>query len=355
MLSVIVPTYNESESILNTITRIKKELSKNQIKYEIIVSDDDSPDKTWEIVERLSKEDSTIKIIRRLNNKGLSPAVIDAFKIAKGKYFLVLDADGQHDESKIPSMLKQIEKNDIVIASRYKKENGVKNWSFSRILMSRFASYLAYPLIKQKNITDPMSGFFMVRKGLFYEVQDCLRTKGFKILLDILFCSKKETKVSEVPYIFKKRKKGRSKFGVRVQSEYLSMISKRYINKYETLLKFIIVGAIGTIINLAAMYSLVEYFNLNYILASAIAVEVSIINNFILNNLWTFKGKKLMSSTVSRFLKFNTASILALTINVATLYLLVRLGIWYLIAQFIGIVLAFGINFIINIRWVFKK
>ena len=355
MLSIIIPTYNEKESILKTIEKIIKTIPKNQ-KYEIIVSDDNSSDKTWEIVEKYSikTKNKNIKTLRRMSNRGLTPAVIDGYKLAKGDYFLVIDADGQHDEKIIPNMLTEIKKNDIVIGSRYIKGGGIKDWSKTRLFVSKFASLLAKPILKHK-IKDPMSGYFMIKKEVFEKIKDKLNSKGYKVLLEIVFNSK-NIKIKETPYTFQKREEGESKLSSKVIFEYLQLLIKYGIKKYNLFLKFCVVGLIGTIVNEGLLYFLTSRANLAYFYSGAIAIETSIITNFIMNNYWTWKSRETHQGFFKKLSKYNLVSLLALTINLGVLISFTEIfKINYLISNLIGIVLAIGINFSINNKWTFKK
>jgi len=355
MLSIIIPTYNEKESILKTIEKIIKAIPKNQ-KYEIIVSDDNSFDKTWEIVKKYSikSKNKNIKTLRRMSNKGLTPAVIDGYKLAKGNYFLVIDADGQHDEKIIPNMLKEIKNNDIVIGSRYIKGGGIKDWSKTRLFISKFASLLAKPILKHK-IKDPMSGYFIIKKEVFEKIKYKLNSKGYKILLEIVFNSEK-IKIKEIPYTFQKREVGESKLSSKVILEYLQLLIKYGIQRYNLFLKFCIVGLIGTIINEGILYILTSKLNLVYFYSGAIAIETSIITNFLINNYWTWKSRETNQSFFKKLLKYNMVSIIALIINLGVLISFTEiLKINYLISNLIGIILATGINFSINNKWTFKK
>jgi len=228
-LSIILPTYNEKENIIETITKIQKEIAKTQ-DYEILVMDDNSPDLTWKIVNEYYKKNQNIKSIRRMTKRGLSPAIIEGFSKAKGNIFLVMDADGQHDEKIIPKMLENIKNNDIVVGSRFIKGGSVEGWSKFRIFESKFAAMLAKPILSKK-IKDPMSGFFMLKKDFFEKVKHNLYGKGYKILLDIVFNSN-NSKIKEVPFKFKIRKKGESKLGAKVIIEYLIMLIKYFLRKY---------------------------------------------------------------------------------------------------------------------------
>ena len=361
MISIIIPTYNEAEVIVETINKIKKTLKKNNQKiesskyeYEIIVADDNSPDKTWQIVNKTFSTEKNIYAIRRQNvKKGLGPSVVDGFNHAQGNLLFVIDGDGQHDESKIPAMIKKIEetRSDIVIGTRFRDGGSVKGWSKKRILISKTAALMAKPLLSQK-ISDPMSGFFAITKKYFNKSKKRINPLGYKILLEFLFAQPK-AKITEVGFKFKLREKGESKLGSDVIIEYIHMLIKQGLKKYNKFIKFCVVGLTGIVVNIGLLYYLTEYQNLYYIFSSGIAIEISIITNFILNNFWTWtKGTK---NVLNRLWKFNAVSIIALGINIITLYTFTEiLGIWYIISNLIGILAATLVNFIVNDRWTFK-
>lgn len=353
MLSIIIPTYNESEVILDTINKIKKAIPKHQ-KYEIIICDDNSPDRTWELVNKTFSKNKSIRALRRMTNRGLSPAVIDGYKEAKGDYFLVMDGDGQHDEKIIPEMIKKIQHADIVCGTRFSKSGSVSNWSKKRVFISKSAALLSRPFIKQR-ISDPMSGFFMIRKELFKAIKHKLDAQGFKIYLDILFKAPK-ARVAEVGYTFRTREKGESKLSSKVMFQYINMLRRAFTRKYSTFIKFCFVGGTGVLVNMGLLALLTEVGGFYYLASSAIAIETSIITNFILNNSWTWKKRNKNNSTIKRFFQFNLVSLLALVINMGTLYSLVEFfGLHYIIANLVGIALGTIINFFVNDKWTFKE
>lgn len=352
MLSIVIPTYNEREVIISTIEKIRTILSK-KYDYEIIVTDDDSPDRTWELVRKTYAKVKNVWSIRRQNEKkGLSPSVIEAFKKANGDSFLVTDADAQHDLSKIPDMIEASKKADIVIGSRFIPGGSVQGWSTKRILISKVAALMARPLLKQ-NISDPMSGFFLIKKKLFEKVKGRINPEGYKILLELLFAAPK-AKINEVAYCFGLRQAGKSKLGKTVIIEYIKMLIRQGWKRYGKFIRFCIVGGSGVIVNIGLLYLLTEFGGLYYLLSSAIAIETSIITNFILNNYWTWKRKS--KGFFFRLAKFNLVSLMALVINMAILFALTEVvGIWYLVSNLIGIVVATIINFIVNDKWTFRK
>ena len=221
MISIVIPTYNESKNILKTIKGVEENIPRG-LGYEIIVVDDNSPDRTWEVVKN-----SNIKkaiCIRRMKDKGLSSAVVEGFRKSSGELLIVMDGDGQHDETKIPRMIEESNNYDIIIGSRFVKGGKVFGRNKKRNVESIIAIFLANLLIKQ-HIKDPMSGFFLIKKKHFEKVEHKLECIGYKILLDILFNLRNAT-VKEIPIIFKSRKYGESKLGLKVMIEYIIMVIK---------------------------------------------------------------------------------------------------------------------------------
>ncbi|MGM5485384.1 MAG: glycosyltransferase [Nanobdellota archaeon] len=356
MLSVVIPTFNEREVILETVSKLHRAL-KNIGSYEIIVVDDDSPDKTWKLVRDKAKEDPRLRLIHRKKDKGLSRAVVEGFSRAKGEYLLVMDADGQHDETRIPEMLSVAEHADIVAGSRFAKGGGVSGWSKSRLLISRTFSMLSRPFIRT-GITDPLSGFFLVKRTLFEKVKDELDLRGYKILLAIIFAgqNKKSLKVKEVPYVFRPRELGESKADYRVAVDLIFMLGKQALRANRKFIKFALVGASGTLVNFGLLIGLTELAGLYYLLSSVIAVEASIISNFLLNNFWTWRSGKHRNRFMVRLFRFNLVSLIALLLNVSVLFFLTEyLSMWYVLANVFGILAGMIVNFTINDRWTFRK
>jgi dolichol-phosphate mannosyltransferase len=351
MLSIIIPTYNEKEVILDTIRGIKKGLV--GVKHEIIVVDDDSPDLTWRIVKESRLKD--VRCIRRLDEKSLSSAVIRGFSDAKYDYLLVLDADNQHDSSIIKEMLKHIKNYDFVVGSRFIEGGSVEGWSQKRIFMSKFAASLSRPLLSSK-IKDPMSGFFLTKRGVFDEVKGDLSGKGFKIFLEMLFAleSRRIVLIKEIPYTFRIRKKGVSKLGFNVVKAYLSMLFFFSLKKYSQLIKFLLVGLSGVFVNTALLWFLTEQVGLFYVLSGIIATEIAIINNFLLNNFWTWRRRNKKHNFFRRLVSFNAVALVGLGISVSVLWFLTELGVYYLISNLVGILFATAWNYLANDKITFK-
>lgn len=223
MISIIIPTYNEADNIPLLLDKIAKNMK--NIEYEMIVVDDNSPDKTWLVAEKL-KIKYPLKVLRRINKRGLSSAVLDGFRIAKGDILGVIDADLSHPPDKIPKLIKAIREGyDFVIGSRLVKGGKVEKWPFHRRFISWFARLLARPLTPVKDI---MSGFFFIKKSVIKNRK--FKPKGYKIALELLVKGKYD-KVKEIPITFRNREGGQSKLSIKVQLEYLSQLSGLYIYK----------------------------------------------------------------------------------------------------------------------------
>lgn len=220
-VSLIIPTLNERENIIFLLKNLKPVLNGDDT--EIIVVDDDSPDLTWKIVEDYRQGNNGIAVIRRLGKRSLSGSIIDGFKDAKGQIIGVIDADMSHDITKLPEMIKEIERGcELVVGSRRIKGGGAYKWPVHRKLMSDIATFLTKFLLNLK-LTDPMSGFFVLDRSLYEKIRDKLSGKGYKILIEIYILGKPQ-KIKEIPFIFKDRHQGYSKLSLKVIIEFFKML-----------------------------------------------------------------------------------------------------------------------------------
>ena len=220
-VALIIPTYNEAKSIALLINRIFDKSKKNNIGIEIIIIDDNSPDGTGAIADKLA-EKYPIRVIHRPYRIGLSSAVESGFKIAKTGIVGVMDADLSHPPELIPQLIAELKDNDIAVGSRYTICGGVETWSFYRRAVSQIAILLTKPLTQVK---DPMSGFFFLNRNVIKDIN--FKSKGYKILLEILVKGE-YNKIKEVPYIFKNRFVGSSKLNYKEYLKYLLDILRLY-------------------------------------------------------------------------------------------------------------------------------
>ena len=289
MISVVVPTYNEKPNLEELVSRIDKACRGAGRHAEIVIVDDNSPDGTGALAEELGKE-YDVKVIHRAGKLGLSTAVIEGFEKATGDILVVMDADLSHPPEKIPEMVGKIESGEaqMVVGSRYVKGGAVRNWPIHRRAISKCATLLAKGLTKVK---DPMSGFFAMKRSVIDGVE--LSPVGYKIGLEILVKGKYDA-VAEVPIIFADRMAGKSKLGASVYLKYLDHCTRLYEHKKPWLaryIKFAFIGGIGTLINLAVLWTAVEVFFVHYLWAAVLAFVIADTNNFIWNRWWTFRSK----------------------------------------------------------------
>ncbi len=206
-ISIVVPTYNESENIENLLSAVSRTLKGYD--YEIIVVDDSSPDGTAKIVKKIIREDNRIRLLMRAGKLGLGSAILAGFGIAKGNYFLMIDADLSHRPADIKQLIDSRKGTDIVIGSRYIKGGKIVGWPVKRKLISKVATGLV-KLMFNLSVKDPVSGFALYKKETFERLNGKLRPIGYKLLLEVLAKSPGLT-VAEIPITFINRKTGRSK------------------------------------------------------------------------------------------------------------------------------------------------
>ena len=354
-ISIIIPTYNERDNIIPLVERIDHALSNYD--YEIVFVDDNSGDGTAETAMALSSK-YPVKVVVRRNKRGLASAVVDGIQHATGQFLGVMDADLQHPPEVIPDLLREISDGiDIAIASRYVKGGGCQGWGVTRKILSKGAIVLAHLLLPStRPVKDPMSGFFMFNRQVVANAH--LSPTGFKILLEILLEGKFQN-IAEVPYTFRIRSGGESKLNARQQVDYLKHVYSLMKRKGELwrFLKFCVVGLSGVLVNMGLLWLLTELAGLFYLLSAAISIETSIISNFIFNNYFTFRDRRSsgVKSFFNRLVKFNLVSLAGLGINMGVLWLLTEVfGLYYLLSNLCGIVVATLWNYLVNIWWTWK-
>ncbi len=343
LLSIIVPTYNERENLPVLIERIDKAL-RGKYSYEIIVVDDNSPDKTWEVALEYAGKGYPVILVKRPGKLGLGTAVLDGVRKARGKYIVVMDADLQHPPEILPRLLEAALSGDadIVVASRYTSGGGVEGWSTIRKIISKGATLIAKLLLPQARLTsDPMSGFFLFKREIIEGVE--LNPLGYKILLEILVKAK-YNRVVDVPYIFHRRLRGESKLGASEMWRYIKHVLK--LSEYRPI-KFAVVGASGVLVNEGVLY-LALNAGLNEAIAGLISIEASIISNFVLNDLWTFRSRR-TGSWIWRIAKYHLSVALGAVIMYGTyMGLLWWLSLNPYLAMLIGIILGFIANYLLS-------
>ena len=373
-LSIVIPTYNESQNIVRILDSIAETLSPYTA-VEIIVVDDNSPDGTAEIASLHAKNISdnkklNVEIIRREGKFGLSSAIIAGIKSATGDLLVVMDGDFSHPPQVIPSIIEGLQDSncDIVIASRYIKGGSIIGWPFKRRLMSKGATKIAqYGLGIE--VRDPVSGFFAFRRNIIDGIKfDAI---GYKMLLEILVKTK-GARIKEVPYTFTNRRIGTSKLDAGVMFDYLravmhlyrygkSMTQKERRTSVHFLSKagrFYTVGASGLLVNyIASLLFNTLAPNLWYLYSTLIGVLISMTSNFFLNKLWTFEDRKFnVKETGIQFGMFIGFSSLGALIQLLLVYVLVEnYNMDYPLSLILAVAVASIGNFLLNKKWTFKE
>ena len=226
-ITIVIPTYNESENLPILIEKVSEVLNINNIEGEIIVVDDDSPDGTWKRAQELQSKYGNLKVLRRQDKRGLSSAVLEGFAMSESAVLGVMDADLSHPPEKIPELVEAIMKGgaDITIGSRYIERGDIEKWPLTRKIYSKTATLLVKGLTRVK---DPMSGYFFLRREVIENAD--LNPKGFKICLEILVRGNYDS-VVEIPITFRDRLHGETKLSQGVIFEYLLHVMKLYTYK----------------------------------------------------------------------------------------------------------------------------
>ncbi len=353
-ISVILPTYNERENLPLVINKVENVLNTCSKKYEIIVVDDNSPDKTYTLAKEIASKKKWLRVIHRIHDRGLSSAIIAGFSASKGDYLIVMDSDMQHDENILPEMIDALgDEYDIVIGSRKAVGGGVLNWSRSRKLISKIASLLA-KIILPSDVKDPMSGYFGLTREAFEKLAPTINPRGFKILMELIVHSS-GLRIKEIGYIFRGRQFGKSKFSTGVILSYLISIYELSVGRLISLqfLKYSIVGLSGVVINQWGLWLGVEQCNLTHKYSLILGIELSILTNFVLNNYWTFKEKSPSGFLylLRRLFLFNFVCLTGAVINYSVaIFFEIKFGLSIYWGNLIGIVIATAWNYIINVK-----
>jgi dolichol-phosphate mannosyltransferase len=220
-VSLVVPTYDERDNVVPLLEAVCRALAGHA--FEVWVVDDDSPDGTWEVAEAYARTHPEVRVVRRRNERGLSAAVIEGFRRARGAVLAVMDADLSHDPALLPALVDAVGQGaDVAVGSRRIAGGGADSWPWHRRRASDAATALARWWLGVP-LSDPMSGYFALRRDVFVRVQEHLRPRGYKILLEIV-CRAWPVKVAELPYLFRDRRQGVSKVTPRVAWEFLSSL-----------------------------------------------------------------------------------------------------------------------------------
>jgi len=295
-VSIIIPCLNERENIPIVLERLEALMVGR--KWEAVFVDDDSRDGSLEVLLNLSRAKPHVRFIRRIGRRGLSSACLEGMASSVADVFAVMDCDLQHDETILPKMVAAFEEDpslELAVGTRYADEGGgVGEWSKVRIFISRLATNLG-SLARKTELSDPMSGFFAIRREVFEQTVRQMTGKGFKILLDMVLSAGRPLKTREFPYEFRTRQHGESKLDIVVGFEYLYLLADKIFGRFVpvSFVVYVLAGLSGLFLHLATLGILFRCVGITFVTAQLTATLVAMVSNFLVNNSVTFRQQRL--------------------------------------------------------------
>ncbi|MBA2934670.1 glycosyltransferase family 2 protein [Sphingomonas sp. CGMCC 1.13654] len=293
-LSIIIPTFNERDNVgplYDALCVVPMGLD-----FEMVFVDDDSTDGTRDRLAEIARHDMRVRVIHRIGRRGLATAVTEGMLSTTTPYLAVIDADMQHDERVLPAMIAKLRKGgtDLVVGSRYHEGGSIGEWDKQRARVSALATKLA-GLITHSDLSDPMSGFFAITREAFDGAVRDLSGQGYKILLDICASSKTPLRTQELPYRFRTRQAGESKLDALIVWEYLLLLIDKTIGHVvpARFVSFMAIGALGVLVHMSVLAMIMETARPSFAWAQAIAAGVAMVFNFFVNNVLTYRDRRL--------------------------------------------------------------
>jgi dolichol-phosphate mannosyltransferase len=337
-LAVIVPTLNEAGNVRPLLERLGRAL--RGIAFEVIFVDDDSPDGTSEVVREAAAVQANVRGLRRIGRRGLSSACIEGMLVSSAPYIAVMDADLQHDERLLGPMLARLrsERLDIVVASRLMQGGSLGPLSARRERLSRLGTRVSR-LISRVELSDPMSGYFMLRREVLDEVVHELSGTGFKLLLDVFASAPRPLRFAELPLRFRPRHSGTSKLDTLVALEFATLIADKTVGRIVPVrfVLFVLVGLFGVLVHLAALGLAFKGAGLGFVPSQMLATLTAMTVNFFLNNRFTYRDRRLVGLGLVRgLISFYLACGLGALVNVLLAGTLFGLGAPWALAGMLG-------------------
>ncbi len=341
-LAIVLPTFNESGNVGPIVDRLENALK--GIRYEVIFVDDDSPDGTADVVRRLGEQHDNVRVLQRIGRRGLASACIEGILGAAAPYVAVMDADMQHDETILPEMLRRIrgENLDLVVGSRNIEGGSMGEFTKWRVKLSQLGKRLSM-MGAEHELSDPMSGFFVVRVSTFEQFAHRLSGIGFKILLDIVLSAGPGLRIGEVPYRFRQREHGESKLDMLVGLEYFELLVDKHLGGVVNVrfVLFGMVGALGVCVHLLILSALLKLAGMSFATGQAVTTFIVMILNFVLNNSVTYRDRRLRGWRFwSGLITFCLACGLGVAANVAIASEVFRRGVPWVLAAVTGLLFS---------------
>ena len=352
-----MPTFNERDNVVALYRKLDAALT--GIAWEVIYVDDNSPDGTSDVVRKLAAQDPRVRCIRRIGRRGLSGACIEGILASSAPCAAVMDADLQHDETRLPKMLALLESNaaDLVVGSRYIEGGSADSFDKQRAGFSMLATSVAKRLLRVE-IADPMSGFFMIRRDRFEQLAPELSTQGFKILLDVVATAHGALRITEIPYTFGARLHGESKLDLMVALDFLGLVLAKLTHDAVSLrfLLFALVGSVGVVVHFTGLFVALEALRWPFAQSQAFGAVLAMTSNFLLNNFLTYRDQRLKGLGILRgLLLFYVVCSVGLLANVGVAFSVYdQEPIWWL-AGAAGALMGVVWNYAVSSLFVWRR
>jgi dolichol-phosphate mannosyltransferase len=356
-LSIVIPTFNERDNIHTVVASVAEALP--DVCWEIVFVDDNSPDGTASLIRKVAQIDPRVRCVHRYGRRGLASACVEGIMSTSSPVVAVMDADGQHDERCLHQMFEMLKKTqvDLVVGSRYIEGGSVQDWNRSRLALSLLATRITNSVTRTK-LSDPMSGFFMIRREAFLDALPRLSSIGFKILLDISASSSRALNCAQVPYQFRSRQVGVSKLDSLVVWEFFLLLIDKTIGRYvpTRFVSFALIGGSGVCVHLTVLTLLYRLMHVPFSLAQTAATFTAITSNFLLNNALTYRDQRLMGSRLMLgWLSFNLVCATGAVANVGIARWMFANNSTWLISALAGIAVGVVWNYAMSSIFTWRR
>lgn len=355
-LSVVVPTFKERDNVPLLVDKLARTLS--GIDWEVVFVDDNSPDGTATIARKIGETDARVRCVRRIGRRGLAGACIEGMLSSQARYVAVMDADLQHDETLLTAMLAHVRNDaDLAVASRFADGASAAGLSSAhREHASRLSNALARRLLGV-TLSDPMSGFFMMRRDRFEELAPQLSPQGFKILLDIVATARGSLRIAELPFVFAERQHGESKLDTRVALDFAALVLAKFTHDTVSFrfLLFCLVGLTGIAIHMAVLL-FTAGLGMRFGWAQTVATFAAITWNFVLNNMFTYRDQRLTGwQFVTGLVRFQVICAVGAISNVGIASVIYRYDPEWWIAGLGGALMGAVWNYVVSAAFVWRQ
>ena len=341
-LTVVVPTLNERDNVRPLVAAL--EVALDGLSWEVLFVDDNSTDGTLEVLADFAAESSRVHFIRRIGRRGLSSAVVEGMLASTTPYVAVMDADLQHDESVIRGMYEAVRAGtvDVASASRFLEPSHLEGLSERREQLSRLGIWLCRLIVKA-DLTDPLTGCFVVSRTVINEVVERLSLRGFKILLDIFASSRRPLAYREFPMHFRRRYSGESKLDTLVSIEFLTVVADKLVGRWIPIrfVAFVLVGSFGVLVHLAVLATAFRWLALDFAVSQALGTYTAMTVNYFVNNQFTYRDMRLRGfAMLGGLLSFVAICTVGAVANVQVAKVLFEHGVTWLLAGLLGAVVG---------------